>query len=186
MPTCVIFHGTGGSPDSNWFPWLASELRSRSLDVNVPRFPTPEGQSLDSWMKAFSDQVGQLSKDMVLIGHSMGVGMILRLLERSAIAVQASFLVSGWEGLLGLADFDALIESFYSEPFDYSQIRRNMGKCYQYHGDNDPYVPLVLAKELAVNLQTNLVVIPGGGHLNAETGYTTFPKLLAEVLWCQA
>ena len=44
----LIFHGTMGSPNGNWFPWLQSELISKGWDVDVPAFPTPEGQSLDT------------------------------------------------------------------------------------------------------------------------------------------
>ena len=56
----LIFHGTHGSPEGNWFPWLHGELISKGWDVDVPAFPTPEGQSLDNWINVV------LNKDCLL------------------------------------------------------------------------------------------------------------------------
>jgi predicted alpha/beta hydrolase family esterase len=44
-------------------------------------------------------------------------------------------------------------------------------------GDNDPYVPSSQGLEIATNLGVVLDQIPGGGHLNAEFGFTEFPYL---------
>jgi len=111
----------------------------------------------------------------------MGVGLILRLLEKSATRVRGSFLVSGWDGLLGSEEFDPLIESFFATPFNFQTIRNQLGTTYMYHGDNDPYVPLEMAKDLASKLEVELTVIPGGGHLNKEAGYASFPRLFDDI-----
>jgi hypothetical protein len=42
--TCIIIHGTKGSPEGNWFPWLATELNKLGKKVFVPRMPNPEGR----------------------------------------------------------------------------------------------------------------------------------------------
>jgi uncharacterized protein len=178
----VIIHGTGGNPEINWLPWLARELRMRGLVVIVPQFPTPEGQSLNNWCSAWTEQVGSITSDMILVGHSMGCGMILRLLEDSAVPVTAAFLVSGWTGLLNNPDFDPLIESFFVDPFNWPVIRKNAGPVTMYHGDNDPYVPLDLGQELASNIGAELKVIPNGGHLNAASGFVKFNMLLTDIV----
>lgn len=178
----IIFHGTGGAPESNWFPWLAQELGKRGLRTLVPRFPTPEGQSLDNWRKTFREQVGTVAHDMVFVGHSVGCGMILRLLEESPTPVTATFLVAGWTGMLNNPDFDPLIESFFDGPFDWPIIKRNAGPVTMYHGDDDPYVPLSLGRVLSQDIGAKLNVIPHGGHLNAEAGYLNFDLLLTGIL----
>jgi predicted alpha/beta hydrolase family esterase len=48
-------------------------------------------------------------------------------------------------------------------------------------GDNDPYVPLSQPAELAGHLGVELQVILGGGHLNAEFGYDSFPALFDQL-----
>ena len=75
-----IFHGAFGSPNENWFPWLKTEVEKLGIEVFVPTFPTPEGQSLNSWNKAFEPYEKHLSEKSILAGHSLGTAFILNLL----------------------------------------------------------------------------------------------------------
>jgi uncharacterized protein len=180
--TVVIIHGSFGDPNENWFPWLAGELRKLGNEVKVPKLPTPEGQSLDSWKKAFYSQVGNLTPNMVLVGHSLGPGFILNLLEDSKVVIEGIFLVSGFLGDIGNTDFDTINKSFVSRDFNWTKIKQCAGKIYVYNSSNDPYVPLSKGEELAKRLNVPLTVIENGGHLNASAGYKTFPKLLDDIV----
>lgn len=182
MSEIIIIHGTGGSPERNWFPWLAAELRKRGHTAKVPRMPTPQGQSLEGWFTAFAEVVGDCTSDTVLIGHSLGAAFILRLLERLSTPIRGSLFVAGFLGELGLPEFDTLNASFVRSPFRWGEIRRNRGFARVYHGDDDPYVPLSQAQELSREIGAALVQIPGGRHLNAEGGYTKFELLLNDLV----
>lgn len=174
----VILHGTVGSPESNWFQWLKQKLETSGHRVFVPRLPTPENQSAASWNAAFKEQVLQLEKDTVLIGHSCGATYLLHVLESLKQPVAQSILVSGFIDYLGNDYFDKLNETFVNHEFDWERIKRNAGKVTLFYGDNDPYVPPAAAKSLADKLETPLTIIPGGGHLNAEFGFTEFAPIL--------
>jgi predicted alpha/beta hydrolase family esterase len=63
----VIIHGSYGNPEENWFPWIANEVRKIGHEVITPKLPTPEGQNLDTWRKKFTEQVGNLTSNMVLV-----------------------------------------------------------------------------------------------------------------------
>lgn len=178
----VIIHGTLGSPEENWIPWLSQQITERGDTVKVPRFPTPDGQNLKNWTDVFEREVGALDGDTMLIGHSAGVAFILRVLEKISSPVHAAFLVAGFVDPLGHPDFDPLIQSFIEEDFNWEKIRRNSKKFYLYCGDNDPWVTISMAKNVSTGLQSELNVIPNGGHLNASAGYTTFPKLLDDYI----
>lgn len=39
MKKAYIIHGWEGRPDSNWFPWLKTELESQGFAVEVPQMP---------------------------------------------------------------------------------------------------------------------------------------------------
>src|SRR3989344_7038916 len=78
MVNVFIIHGSYGHPDENWFSWLKKELEKLGCKVFVPRFPTPEGQNLDSWMKVISGYDDLLDNNSIIVGHSMGCALILR------------------------------------------------------------------------------------------------------------
>jgi predicted alpha/beta hydrolase family esterase len=180
MRTVVIIHGSYGSPDENWFPWLKLQAELTGHRTVVPTFPTPKGQSLDSWREVSNRAVGPLTGDHLLVGHSLGVAFILDLLERSPVAVRASFLVSGFIGELGNPEFDQVNETFVSRKFIWPKIRANMGHAFIYHGRNDPYVSISKCKELADKLNVTPVIVENGGHLNSSSGYVSF-----DLLWSQ-
>lgn len=177
----VIIHGTYGSPEENWFPWLKQHLEADGHKVMVPEFPTPEGQSLGAWMEILNQEVGVFGSDLVMVGHSLGSALILRKLELVTEPIRAGFLVSAFIGALGLTDFDPLNASFFALPFNWPAIRRNARIFRLYNGDNDPYVPLNKGKEIARLLGTTVKVVKGGGHINAAAGYTRFDRLLADI-----
>ena len=179
-----ITHGTRGSPDGNWFPWISSELKNIGHKVICPRYPTPEKQSLNNWLAVFDEKFGfkNLDNNTVLIGHSIGAAFALRLLCKATAPVKACFLVSGFTRDLGIPEFDELNSSFIKNDFNWDHIHRSAEKIFIYHSDNDPYVPLELSKELASNLDSEITLIPGGGHLNADSGFTNFPQLKNDFL----
>lgn len=177
----IIIHGTGGNPDENWFPWLADEVRKLGHDVVTPAFQTPEGQNLEKWYADFNAKIGSLKVDMVLVGHSLGAGFILNLIEGSSEPVRGIFLVSGFLGRLGLERFDPLNESFVCRDFQWDRIRQNAGAVHVYNSDNDPYVPLAKGQELAEKLGVDLTIVHSGGHINTAAGYRSFPLLLKDL-----
>ncbi|MBI5884505.1 serine hydrolase family protein [archaeon] len=176
-----IIHGTAGSPEGNWFPWLKKELEAIGCRVFVPRFPTPEGQSLENWLKTFKEYERFLDEESILVGHSLGPSFILNVLERLSYPVKAAFLVSGFTGKLGNKEFDPLIESFSDRTFDWNKIRNNCRNFFVYNSDDDPYVPIEKGKFIAEKLGAKLSIIKNGGHLNAEFGYLKFEQLLNDI-----
>ncbi len=178
MTSVFIIHGTGGSPERNWFPWLKKELEESGCKVFVPRFPTPENQSLKSWLKVFEEYEKYLDEDSIVVGHSLGPAFLLSVLENLNHKIKAAFFVSGFIGFLNNTEFDTLNKTFVGKPFDWNNIRKNCKKFYVINSDDDPYVPLNKAKELAKNLGVELLVIKNAGHINQESGYARFEMLL--------
>jgi predicted alpha/beta hydrolase family esterase len=178
MKTYVIIHGTKGSPDGNWFPWLARELEQQGHRAMVPRMPTPEGQSLEGWLSTFAQQVAPIDANTTLIGHSLGATFLLRLLERLDRRACQSVFVAGPIGMIGIPEFDALNATFIEGPFDWATIRRNAGRILCFSGEGDPYVPAAQTEQLSEGLGVPNYIIPKGRHLNSESGHTSFTALL--------
>lgn len=174
----VILHGTGGSPDENWFPWLKKELEASGVEVFVPRLPVGVEQNLENWNKAFTEQIPfELDGDTILIGHSNGAAFMLSLLnQHRKEPLLSSVFVSGFYQNLG-GEFEQFVKSFIDIDFDWSLIRKNAGKVLQLHGTDDPYVPMNSAEGLSRLLGSEVVKIDEGGHLNAAAGFLEFPEL---------
>jgi len=181
MKKAVIIHGTKGSPEGNWFQAVAAELDAQGFHTFVPQFPTPEGQNLDNWLATFESEIGELDQHSILIGHSVGAVFVLRLLEMIQIPVHTAVFVAGFTGRLGLPEFDALNATFVSTQFDWEKIGSNASHFICLSGSNDPYVPFEQGKQIANSLGVPHLVIDGGGHLNSESGYRSFPRLLEEL-----
>jgi len=177
----LIVHGAHGTPQENWFPWLASELQKYGR-VRVPQFPTPTGQNLGAW-RAIADAAlaGYDPENTVLIGHSSGAVFVLRMAEKTARPFKAIFSACPFARDLGLAEFDPLNSTFVHPAFAWEKVARGTKRIVCFAGDNDPYVPLSRSKEVADAIRAELIVIPKGGHLNSSTGFDKFPQLLEKI-----
>ncbi len=177
MTKILIVHGVGGYPEENWFLWLKKELENRSDQVLVPQFPTPEGQTLSNWLKVLEKY--KIDKDTIVVGHSLGVPFLLNVIEKQQ--VKAAFLVAGFVGKAG-NKFDDSMKTFAQRDFDWQKIKKNCKRFYVFHSDNDPYISLDKAKEVAEKLGVKIILIKGAGHFNSAAGYDEFPKLLKKIL----
>lgn len=181
MHSYLIIHGTGGSPEGNWFPWLKSELEKAGHNVICPQFPKPENHSYETWNSKFLEIRNQLQEPLTIIGHSLGAIFCLRLLEEGLTKAKACILVCPFNQNLGIEYYDSLNWSFIKENLNYNNISLNCSKFNLFAGSNDPYVPLLLSEEIAKSLGTTLSIIPNGGHLNEEFGFTE-SKFLSQTL----
>ena len=182
MQRVILLHGTAGHPCVHWLPWLQRELQDRGVEVVAPWLPTPEGQHRDTWFAILDEEIGELCSSDILVGHSAGACFILSILERSTVVVAAAHLVAGFHELLPEEELNCLIRSFVFHGFDWGKIQAATRVTKVYHGDDDPFVPLELALRMAEQLQVTPHIIPGGQHLNTDSGFSEFPYLLDSII----
>ena len=175
----MIQHGSFGSPESNWFPWLKAKVTAKRHKCLTPRLITNKNkQNLSAWLSEFQHQVPQLNKRTILVGHSIACAFFISMLEQRKTPVKASFLVSGFlKNPGGDPVYEKVNRTFLNLRHNWKLIRNLCGKIYQYGANDDPYVPYAKQKELADNLHVKIKVINQGGHLNSESGFTKFPQL---------
>lgn len=177
----IIVHGSNGSPEENWSPYLKLHLASEAIHTTALQLPIGENQNLQSWKRSFNQHISQIDPETILIGHSLGCAFILSILSDKEIKVNSIILVSPFNHLLDIKEFDEVIDTFVEQDFNWQNLKTKYKTGYIFHGDNDPYVPLWMAQEIAEKLEIPIKVIANGGHLNTEAGYKEFPELL-EVL----
>lgn len=180
MKSALIVHGSMGNPDKHWYPWLKEKLEERELEVFLPQFPIGEGQqTLENWMETIEPMRDKLGNS-ILIGHSLGVPFIINVLNQIDNKVRAAFLVAGFVGHLEVEGKPNL-DDFAVRDFDWNKIKNNCERFYVIHSDNDQYIPLERAEELAQNLETEAILVKGAAHFQTQSGYETFSLLLEKI-----
>jgi predicted alpha/beta hydrolase family esterase len=179
MKRFLILHGTGGSPDSNWFMWLKGVLIGKGFQVWLPQLPnadTPNVKTYNKFLLSNNDFI--YDKDTIIIGHSSGAVETLSLLQHlpKDAVIKAAILVSAFKDDL---NWDSLKELF-AVPLDFAEIKKHCSGFYFIHSDNDPYVSLDHAQYLAKMTGGKLTVYEGQGHFSTKLGsrYKQFPQIL--------
>jgi hypothetical protein len=66
----VLLHGTDGTPDANWFPWLKAKLEAAGYEVWVPQLPDCHEPNRDTYGD-FLFGNGYDFTDSLLIGQAL-------------------------------------------------------------------------------------------------------------------
>lgn len=180
----LFLHGTSGSSNDHWWPWLKEQFERSGYDVWTPLLPDSHRPSEKKYWE-FLHGSGWDFSDNVLVGHSSGATSVLNLLARPEFPkVKAAVLVGAFlnENLtkdsLDFTDKDQFAELFLPEGFDWPTIRVKAERFYFVHGDNDPYCAYDDATAAAQMVNGTVLKIPGGGHLSASSGIVELPELL--------
>lgn len=178
----LIFHGTEGYPEENWFPWLKSKLEARGQQVFVPQFPSPPivPAKISEWFAALKNYEQYINEDTILIGHSLGGLFALRILEKLNQPIRAAIFTGTPIGIKPITYYDR-DSSFSGFSFDWLNIKSKAKNFIVFQSDNDPYVSLANGQELAKELGVELSFIPQAGHFNKAAGYTKFEELLKKL-----
>jgi len=178
----LIFHGTEGCPEENWFPWLKEKLEAKGCKVFVPKFPSPPivPSKISEWFEVLKKYEQYIDENTIFIGHSLGGVFVLRVLEHLKHPVRAAFFIGTPIGVRPILNYSR-DSAFSSFDFNWKIIKNNSKYFVVFHSDNDPYVSLKNGEELAEKLGVKISFIPNAGHFNKKAGYLTFPDLLSKI-----
>ena len=179
MNNYIILHGSFGSKDGNWFPWLKESIEKRNLNVDVPQMPIGVGnQNFENWSNIMEQL--NINENTTIIAHSIAPIFVCKYLITNKIKVKKLIFVCGFNNYLGIdPDFDAVNSPMFID--NYTDIKIYCNEIICYYSDNDPYVKFEVEKEFADAIADEQVIIKNGGHLNAESGYISFDELLCEI-----
>ena len=88
----LLLHGRAGGADKNFLPWLKKELESKGCKVQVPQMPNSDEPN-DDEQAEFVLKNCKIDESTVILGHSFGGIVALRLLERG-VKIKKLVLVS--------------------------------------------------------------------------------------------
>ena len=138
MKNYIVLHGSFGSKDGNWFPWLREELENKNKEVAVPQMPVGVGnQNFDNWSKEFGKL--KINENTIIIAHSIAPVFVCKYLIINKIKVKKLIFVCGFNNYLGIdKDFDAVNEPMFIDNIE--DVKKYCDDIVCYYSDNDPYV----------------------------------------------
>lgn len=176
MKKAVILHAWFGNPEADWYPWLKSELEKKGYEVWVPKLPTMEGKSPEmETMLKFVIEKGFVDEKTVVIGHSLGSVLTLRLAER--IKFGKGIVFAAWD----YNDLTPEHQSFWKTMMDHALIKKNVPEWIVPISDNDPYVTKFIAHEVAERIKAKAIEVGPKGHFLKKDGVETVPEILEYV-----
>lgn len=176
MENYLIIHGSFGSSEGNWFPWLKEQLEKDNKKVLIPQMPVGiDKQNFDSWSEVLNKI--DINEFTTIIAHSIAPIFICKYLITNKIKVKKLIFVCGFNNYFGInRDFDTVNGPMYID--NYTDIKNYCDNIICYYSDNDPYVKYEVEKEFASSISNKEYVIKDGGHINSESGYTSFEAIL--------
>jgi predicted alpha/beta hydrolase family esterase len=143
----VIFHGSFGEAEGNWFPELKERLERLNQKVILKQFPIEnwdelsskgvkafvKSQTLENWLVYFKKEIlpvlGKKEK-LCFIGHSIAPLFILHILENYNITLDCAVFVSPFFRRLTREtipwQYKKVNESFYKTDFDFVKLKKRL------------------------------------------------------------
>jgi hypothetical protein len=176
----VILHGLEGSGPDHWQTWLAGELSTAGREVRYRELADKDHPDLAAWLAALDDTLTGLPDDgFDVVAHSLSAVLWLHHCADPGSSPRPArvALVSPPSPHTAIAE----IATFFPPPLDIDAVRHAADGTVLVAGDDDPYVSEGIAAAYGLPLKISTTVVPGGGHLNTESGYGPWPAMLD---WC--
>ena len=179
MQRYVVLHGSFGSKDGNWFPWLKEQLENKNLKVDVPQMPVGVGkQNYENWSKEFNKL--KINEDTTIVAHSIAPVFVCKYLINNKIKVKKLIFVCGFNNYLGInKEYDSVNEPMYLDNLE--DIKKYCNDIVCFYSDNDPYVKYEVEKNFADNVANRQYIIKNWWHINSESGFFEFQDILKEL-----
>lgn len=165
-PRVIVVPRWGGTPNDDWYPWLADELRGTTV-LDLPNPPTVE-----AWVDGVIEGIGTdpyaLARTLV-IGHSVGCRAVLGALASlpSGRAVHSVLCVAGW---WTLDEPWPEIQPFIDLEVDLTAAREGYQNLHVLLSTNDPFTADSEANAALwiERLDATVVTVPEAGHFNGK------------------
>jgi len=173
MKKALILEAWYNKPEDHWYPWLKKELEKKGYEVLVPDLPDQRTDHPDVDKQiAFVKKLEFLDENTIVIGHSLGALLGMRLAEKYKF--KRLITVSGW-------DYNDLCEGhklFWKTMMDHKKIKKNVKEIVCFGSDNDPYYTKISFEDTANRLGAKFVFVKGKGHFTKKDGVMKISQLL--------
>lgn len=174
MPSKEEYFNPDSPAQSNkhWIPWIQRQLILHGILAQALELPEPYEPNYEKYCKVFEQM--KISKDTMLIGHSLGAGFLVRWLsenktETGRVALVAPFLDP---------DHDEVRKDFFTFEID-SEISKRAEEVLVIYSSNDEPEILTSVDQIKKTIQNvEEIVLSKMGHLTFRGMKTEkFPEL---------
>lgn len=156
MKHYILLPGYHSDENTNFYPWLRAELNSQGKHVQViPYYDFIDNKS-ETDILEYIVSYAKLDSEAVLIGHSLGGALALKLLEKAEVQISKLVLVASFvtpKFLDKVRSFEARL----SWNFDFEKIKRNAREIVILSDETDYIVPKAAGEELQEKLGGRLI-----------------------------
>ncbi len=176
----LIIHGTWGSGEGNWFPWLVNHFKQSGVDAVAPTLPDAKLPTYEVRKKIIDEKYSKFTRpSSIIIGHSSGVGTALHIaqehkIDQLILVAPVLYVDEAYKIVLAKA-FDektaeALDTLYNNHSIDWEKIKKNTRKITVVFGENDPYLPKEM-KPFAEKIfgKENIHTLQGKAHFSSGT-----------------
>lgn len=172
----VVLPGYSSDENENFYPWLVGELSVDGSLAKTVVYKSPLEHAEPEIIDDLSTRVS-LDENTVLVGHSLGGVMALKLLEQSGVKIAKLVLVASFANPR-FKDKARAFEDKLSWNFDFEKIKQNAREIIVLSDSTDHIVPEDSAVELSEKLNARMVSFEAvAPHIKGEEE----PEVLAAV-----
>lgn len=146
-----------------WFPWLEKRARKLGLEVYAPSLPDSLRPDLEKWSRAVKEDSQTWGEDTMIIGHSAGGILALRVIETVLEKKVGPVIIvcSPYAATLNVKPYVL----FFRRVIDWALLREKAVSYSILHAKDDPLVAYDHAMRYAESLGGTFTLINKGGHL---------------------
>ncbi len=174
----LILHGRNGSSSSHAFPWLRKSLEAKGYKVQVPDLPNA-GEPNDLEQADYVAKNCKIDENTVIVGHSFGGTVALRLLEKGVRVKKVFLLCTPFSGKFLDNKIRKSVTEACKKGFDFKRIKANASAFGLLYDTTDYVVPMQDGESFSEKLGAQLVKIKGNEpHLSGAQE----PEVLGKIL----
>ncbi len=186
MKKALLLHGWEADSQSNWLPWLKTQLETKWYKVFVPNLPESHSPILEDHLATIKDIASDFGKDDVIIGHSMWGKLAMHCIDENDLKNIHCILV--WptydtiEDEIDLDDPEDVKKNLihYNEAVvNFDKINENKNNFVLLISLDDPFIPVKSVKKYFSQLQNiSTKEFPKAGHFCWRDGFIKFEEIL--------
>ncbi len=183
MKKIILIHGWGGSPETNWFPWLKKELEQKGFEVIAPEMPNTDEPKIEEWVPFLIKQFPKLDENIFLVGHSMGCQAIMRGLEKIKGKAEGIVFVAPFFHLQGMEEEEGseeIAKPWIETPINFKKIKAKIKRLITIFSNDDHSVPLSDSDIFREKLGAKVMIEQGKGHF-VDSNYPVILKAIIEI-----